>query len=90
MKRLLILAGFAAGYVAGTRAGRERYEQIRRLFFRVKDDPRVQQAAHQAATTAREQAHHVAEVAAEKAREHMPGHHNGVSGSETFPTATRF
>lgn len=90
MRKLLILAGFAAGYVAGAHAGRERYEQIRRLFIRVKDDPRVQHAAHQAAEAAREQAHHVAEVAVEKAKEHLPGDHAGVNGSEPFPATTRF
>ncbi|MBO9523403.1 MAG: hypothetical protein J7518_17880 [Nocardioidaceae bacterium] len=86
MKRLLILGGFAAGYVLGARAGRERYEQIRRLFIRVKDDPHVQQAAHHAADTARVQARHVAEKAAEKAKEHLPG----MNGQEPFPTTTRF
>ena len=29
--RLTLLAAFGAGYVLGTRAGRERYEQIREL-----------------------------------------------------------
>jgi hypothetical protein len=56
MKKLLALIIFAAGYVLGAKAGRQRYEQIRRITMRVKSDPRVQSAAHQAAEMAREQA----------------------------------
>jgi hypothetical protein len=43
--KLSFLAGFGAGYVLGARAGRERYEQIRRAYNRAKDDPRLQSAA---------------------------------------------
>lgn len=56
MKKLLALTIFAAGYVLGAKAGRQRYEQIRRITMRVKSDPRVQNAAHQAAEMAKEQA----------------------------------
>ncbi|MEO3813167.1 YtxH domain-containing protein [Sphaerisporangium sp. B11E5] len=43
--RLTFTVGLAIGYVLGSRAGRERYEQIRRLAQRVSDNPMVQQAA---------------------------------------------
>lgn len=43
--KLSFLAGFGAGYVLGARAGRERYEQIRRGWDRAKDDPRLQTLA---------------------------------------------
>jgi hypothetical protein len=56
MKRLMLLAAFAIGYVLGARAGRERYEQILGAFNRVKDDPRVQKKAHQAVGVAKEHA----------------------------------
>ena len=42
MAKLSFLAGFGAGYVLGARAGRERYEQIRRTWDNAKDDPRLQ------------------------------------------------
>ena len=42
MAKLSFLAGFGAGYVLGARAGRERYEQIRRAWDHAKDDPRLQ------------------------------------------------
>ena len=56
MKKLLALTAFATGYVLGAKAGRERYEQIRRIALRVKENPRVQETAHSAADKAREQA----------------------------------
>jgi hypothetical protein len=37
--------GFAAGYVLGARAGRERYESLVRTFRAVKERPAVQGAA---------------------------------------------
>jgi hypothetical protein len=43
--KLSFLAGFGAGYVLGAKAGRERYEQIRRAWEHAKDDPRLQSAA---------------------------------------------
>ena len=42
MAKLSFLAGFGAGYVLGARAGRERYEQIRRAWEHAKDDPKLQ------------------------------------------------
>jgi hypothetical protein len=42
--KILLASAFGAGYVLGARAGRERYEQIRRLAVRVKDDPYVHEA----------------------------------------------
>ena len=43
--KLSFLAGFGAGYVLGSKAGRERYEQIRRAYAHAKDDPRLQSLA---------------------------------------------
>jgi hypothetical protein len=40
--KLSFIAGFGTGYVLGARAGRERYEQIRRSWDNAKDDPRLQ------------------------------------------------
>ena len=56
MKRLMLLIGFALGYVAGTAAGRERYEQIRSLSLRVKNNPQVQATAATAADKVKEAA----------------------------------
>ena len=56
MKKLTLLIAGGIGYVLGARAGRERYEQIKRTATRVKDDPRVQEKATQAADLAKEKA----------------------------------
>ena len=45
MKKLILLTGIAIGYVLGARAGRERYEQIRRAYHSAKEDPRLQSVA---------------------------------------------
>jgi hypothetical protein len=42
---LRFLLGVAVGYVLGARAGRERYEQLRRTYQRLADHPAVQGAA---------------------------------------------
>ena len=42
---LKFLLGVAIGYVLGARAGRERYEQLRRTYQRISDHPAVQGAA---------------------------------------------
>ncbi len=42
---LRFLLGAAVGYVLGTRAGRERYEQLLRTYQRLADHPAVQGAA---------------------------------------------
>lgn len=43
--RFGFLTGAAVGYVLGTRAGRERYEQIMRLSRTVAENPTIQEAA---------------------------------------------
>ncbi|ETK36221.1 YtxH domain-containing protein [Microbispora sp. ATCC PTA-5024] len=43
--KAMFVTGLAVGYVLGTRAGRERYEQIKRFAQRVADSPSVQEAA---------------------------------------------
>ncbi|MGY1743233.1 MULTISPECIES: hypothetical protein [unclassified Blastococcus] len=45
MAKLSFLVGLGAGYVLGARAGRERYEQIRRAWSQAKEDPRLQEVA---------------------------------------------
>jgi hypothetical protein len=41
--RTALLIGFAVGYVLGSKAGRERYEQIRRIAGTIADNPPVRQ-----------------------------------------------
>lgn len=50
--KLTLLVGGAVGYVFGTKAGRQRYEQIRRAAGRMAQRPEVQHAREVAATQA--------------------------------------
>ena len=43
--RFVFFTGLGIGFVLGTKAGRERYEQMRKLARKVADSPAVQQAA---------------------------------------------
>ena len=61
MRKLMLLAAIAVGYVLGARAGSERYDQIMSLVGQVKNDPRVQEKAHQAVDLAKDQAPVVAD-----------------------------
>ncbi len=78
MKKFTLLAAGAVGYVLGTRAGRERYEQIKGMVVKVKDDPRVQGKAAQAADLAKEKApvvkDHLVSAAGAAADKVTPGH----------------
>lgn len=42
---LKFVLGFAVGYILGARAGKQRYEQLKRTYQRVSDHPAVQGAA---------------------------------------------
>jgi hypothetical protein len=42
--KLWLAGGLAAGYVLGTRAGRQRYEQLTETVRKVKEDPAVANA----------------------------------------------
>lgn len=56
MNKVMSLAAFGFGYVLGARAGRERYDQLKRGFTRVREDPRVQEQARNVAEAAKAQA----------------------------------
>jgi hypothetical protein len=49
-KTLLVAAGFAAGYVVGTRRGRKGYEELKRQAADFVNDPRVQKGLSDAET----------------------------------------
>ena len=66
--RMMFLAGLAVGFVAGARAGRERYEQLVKLGRQAVEHPAVQQATQTAATKATE----LSKAAGQKASERMP------------------
>jgi hypothetical protein len=66
--KILLLTGLAVGYVLGTRAGRERYEEIRTAANKLWNDPRVQKPVHQAQDFAKDKAPEVAEFVTDSAK----------------------
>ena len=66
--RLTFLAGLAVGFVAGTAAGRERYEQMKQLAQKTADSPVVRQTTRAAG----EKASQLTKVASDKAAARMP------------------
>ncbi len=52
--KLAAVVGAAAGYVLGTKAGRERYEQIKKTTRKLWNDPRVQEKRHSAENAAQD------------------------------------
>ena len=69
MAKLTFIAGLAAGYVLGARAGRQRYEQIRRTSGKVWNSSPVQKQVFTAKEAARTKAAPVvADMVADAAR----------------------
>jgi len=66
--KILLLTGLAVGYVLGTRAGRERYEEIKSAANKFWNDPRVQKPVHQAQDFAKDKAPEVAEFITDNAK----------------------
>ena len=93
MKKLTLLTAAGVGYVLGTRAGRERYDQIVASVQRIAGNPKVQDAAHRAQDTVAQQAPVVADAMRDKASsaastvaDKMPGGSRGSSaGQPTSP-----
>ncbi|MFE5562844.1 YtxH domain-containing protein [Streptomyces sp. NPDC056544] len=52
--KVTFVVGLALGYVLGTRAGRERYEQLRKSARQLAQSPAVRNAAETAGQTGRE------------------------------------
>jgi hypothetical protein len=70
--RVAFFAGLAAGFVIGTRAGRERYEQLKKLARKAADSPAVQQAAGAAQAQAAGLARSARDKVTGKIQERLP------------------
>lgn len=64
MSKIMVVAAAAAGYVLGSRAGREHYEIIKDQAPKLWRSPQVQQAASQATDLAKDAAEQVKDQAA--------------------------
>ena len=64
--KLALLTGAAAGYVFGTKAGRQRYEELKAMVKQAMDNPKVHNAASDVQHKAGEAATRVAQAATAK------------------------
>ncbi|MEV7283838.1 YtxH domain-containing protein [Streptomyces sp. NPDC093252] len=70
--KLMFVAGLAVGYVLGTRAGRERYEQLKKSARQIAENPAVRNTAETAAQQGREFAGKAYHAVSEKVGDRMP------------------
>jgi hypothetical protein len=71
--RIAFFGGLAAGFVVGARAGRERYEQLKKLARAAADNPAVQQAAGALQAQTAEFAKTAGQKLTDQVRERVPG-----------------
>ncbi|MFD1661056.1 YtxH domain-containing protein [Streptomyces caeni] len=70
--RLTFVAGLLLGYVLGTRAGRERYEQMKKSARQIAENPAVRNTAESAAQQGREYAGRAFHAVSTKVGDRMP------------------
>lgn len=82
--KILFVAGLGLGYVLGTRAGREKYEELRTAALKVWNDPRVQKAADTVEDFVKDKAPDVADFVSDNAKKVVAQ----VSGKKPAPRRT--
>jgi hypothetical protein len=85
------LVGLGAGYVLGTKAGQERYQQIVEATSKLRENPGVQRLTGEVNKTVNVSKDRVAETAAAKAdqaKEAVASKVGGNTGSSTTSTST--
>ena len=76
--KILLVVGIGIGYVLGTRAGREKYDQLKATAQKFWNDPRVQKQVNNAEDFVKDKAPEVAEFLADGAKKVV----SQVSGSK--------
>ncbi|CAN5230915.1 hypothetical protein BH09ACT3_BH09ACT3_03780 [soil metagenome] len=66
--KLLLLVGLGVGYVLGTRAGREKYDQMKETVTKFWNDPRVQKQVKTAQDFAKDKAPEVVDFVTDSAK----------------------
>jgi transcriptional accessory protein Tex/SPT6 len=85
--KIIFLAGLGVGYVLGTRAGRERYESIKKSASKLWNDPRVQKQVDTAEAFVKDKAPDVAEFALDGAKKVVAQVTGTKSSAKTRSTA---
>ncbi|WP_228977573.1 YtxH domain-containing protein [Streptomyces sp. DH12] len=70
--KITFAVGAAVGYVLGTRAGRERYEQLRASARRLSENPAVRNVTESATQTGRQVAGRAYHTVSERVGDRMP------------------
>jgi len=83
--KILFAAGLAVGYVLGTRAGRERYDEIKRAADSFWNSPRVKRRVDQVEDFVKEKAPEVAEFVSDGAKKIV----NQVTGASSKKPAAK-
>ena len=84
--KIALLAGGAVGYVLGTRAGRERYEQIKSQAQSLWNNPKVQETASQAQDLAKEKASDAASKVSSSGQDRGSAD-SSTPGTAPYPTS---
>lgn len=66
--KILFVAGLGLGYILGTRAGREKYDQLKTAALKVWNDPRVQKQVDAAQDFVKDKAPEVADFVSDTAK----------------------
>lgn len=89
--KILFVAGLAVGYVLGTKAGRERYDEISKAASKIWNDPRVQKQVNTVETLVKDKAPDVAEFVtgnAKKVVSQVTGKKSATRKSSATSTST--
>lgn len=86
--KILFVVGLGVGYVLGTRAGREKYEQLRAAALKVWNDPRVQKQVDVVEDFVRDKAPDVAEFVSDTAKK-VVAKASGKKPAAKRPAASR-
>jgi hypothetical protein len=89
--KILFLTGLGLGYVLGTRAGRERYEQIKTTVNRLWNDPRLQRQVDTVGAYVKDKAPEVVEFVSDSAKKvasQVTGSKKASAGSAASKTST--
>lgn len=90
--KVTFAVGFGVGYLLGTKAGRQRYEQIQRAIHSFMDNPTVQETAGVVQAQATDMLHVAKDRVGEKVAHTKVGEmvsskigHHGPDGSSSYP-----
>lgn len=79
--KILFVAGLGLGYVLGTRAGREKYDELKTAALKVWNDPRLQKQVDAAQEFVKDKAPEVADFVSDTAKTVV----EKVSGKSSTP-----